>query len=339
MNKYPKRPLFVAAGVALFTWAIWLAVLGPASALQAVVNEWQVAVTMAFGSFVAGASSEGGGAVAFPVFTKLLHVPPAQAKMFSLLCQAVGMTAAAISIIMMRVRVDWRAIGWASVGGAVGVCISLALIAPYAPPKDVKVLFTALQAGFAIALVFSLLGFEGRGAQARMLGWRGPTVLLWVGLVGGVVSGLVGSGLDLFTFAVLTLLFRVSEKIATPSSVILMAGNSLVAIAFNRIAIGPVDVEVRSMWLAAIPVVVVGAPLGAWFCSRLRRPTIAWMLIGLISIEVLTTILLIPFTVPLAAKALCAWLPCCVGCFMMARRHTFDPTYLRRLSRRQEKLQ
>lgn len=330
----PKRPLLVATGVAIATWAIWLAALGPAAAVEAVVSKWQVAVTMVFGSFVAGASSEGGGAVAFPVFTKLLHVPPAQAKMFALLIQSVGMTAAAISIIVMRVRVDWRAIGWSSLGGAVGVCVSLAKIAPYAPPADVRVLFTALQAGFAVALVYALLGFEGRAAQARMLGWRGPLVLLWAGLVGGVVSGLVGCGLDLVTFAVLTLLFRVSEKVATPSSVILMAGNSLVAIVYNRIALGPVVDEVRSMWLAAIPVVVVGAPLGAWFCSKLRRNTIAWLLIGLICIEVVTTVLLIPFTASLALKGLCAWLPCSVGCLMMAQRRTFDPTFRRKLSRK-----
>ena len=36
---------------------------------------WPMSVTMVFGSTVAGATAEGGGAVAFPVFTKLLHIP------------------------------------------------------------------------------------------------------------------------------------------------------------------------------------------------------------------------------------------------------------------------
>ncbi|MFM8770959.1 MAG: sulfite exporter TauE/SafE family protein, partial [Candidatus Kapaibacterium sp.] len=35
---------------------------------------WPAALTMVFGSFIAGASAEGGGAIAFPVFTLLLKI-------------------------------------------------------------------------------------------------------------------------------------------------------------------------------------------------------------------------------------------------------------------------
>jgi len=46
--------------------------------------------TMIFGSMVAGATSEGGGAVAFPVMTLALKVPPSVARDFSLMCQSFG---------------------------------------------------------------------------------------------------------------------------------------------------------------------------------------------------------------------------------------------------------
>ena len=55
---------------------------------------WEIAATMIFGSMIAGGTSMGGGAVAFPVLTKLLHVSAHDSKVFSLAIQSVGMTAA-----------------------------------------------------------------------------------------------------------------------------------------------------------------------------------------------------------------------------------------------------
>lgn len=53
------------------------------------------------------------------------------------------------------------------------------------------------------------------------------------------------------------------------------------------------DESTARIQLAAVPVVVIGAPLGAMFCSLLRRQTIVNILIGLILIELLTSLLII----------------------------------------------
>ena len=50
----------------------------------------------------------------------------------------------------------------------------------------------------------------------------------YTGFAGGIFTSVSGSGLDICSFSILTLLFRVTEKTATPTSVILMAGNTLV---------------------------------------------------------------------------------------------------------------
>jgi len=47
-------------------------------------------ITMIFGSMVAGATSEGGGAVAFPVMTLVLKIKPTIARDFSLMTQSCG---------------------------------------------------------------------------------------------------------------------------------------------------------------------------------------------------------------------------------------------------------
>ena len=49
-------------------------------------------------------------------------------------------------------------------------------------------------------------------------------------------------------------------------------------------------------WLAAVPVVVIGAPLGAYICASLSRRVIANALIGLIAIEFVSTLVIIPMS-------------------------------------------
>ena len=329
LSRYRRSPLAIALLLVVIVWSAWLLLLGGGAGWRALADHWVVAVTMVAGSFVAGATSEGGGAVAFPVFTKLLAVAPADAKLFALLIQSVGMTAASVTILALKVRVDLQAIFWGSLGGIAGVAISLLAIAPYAPPQEVRMLFTAMQAGFAAVLVMAMLRFDSRTAQARIVNWQARAALLVAGLIGGMVSGLVGSGIDLVVFAVLTLLFRVSEKIATPTSVVLMAINAVSGSVIYVLAAGPPPTTVLGMWAAAIPVVVIGAPVGAWVCSRLRRVTIARALLGLIALEVATTLWLIPLTPTVVATGLGVLLPSVALCWLMAGRQTFDPRQMR----------
>ena len=47
-------------------------------------------ITMIAGSFIGGATAEGGGAVAFPVMTLVLHATPAVARDYSFMIQCCG---------------------------------------------------------------------------------------------------------------------------------------------------------------------------------------------------------------------------------------------------------
>ena len=60
-------------------------------------------------------------------------------------------------------------------------------------------------------------------------------LLLFLGVVGGTFSALAGSGVDICSFSVLCLLFRVSEKVATPTSVVLMAINTCVGFYWRQL--------------------------------------------------------------------------------------------------------
>ncbi|KAI1708349.1 protein kinase domain-containing protein [Ditylenchus destructor] len=71
-------------------------------------TRYEMALTMILGATVAGATSEGGGAVAFPVMTLLLHIDSTVARDFSLMIQSCGMTSATFTILWMKVQLEWH---------------------------------------------------------------------------------------------------------------------------------------------------------------------------------------------------------------------------------------
>ena len=286
-----------SAFIAAIVWMIWLYLAAPAP-FAYIQAHWEITLTMVFGSLIAGGTSEGGGAVAFPIFTKLLHISPVDAKIFSLAIQSVGMTAAALVIIYMGIRVEWRVIRWASLGGVLGIVVGSILLAPILSPPVLKMSFTAMITSFAVTLFALNRGERFCHTRLPLFGRRERLLLLSAGFLGGMMSGLVGNGIDMITFSFMVLLFRLSEKIATPTSVILMAINALVGFALHVFVIGGFTSEVQAYWLAAMPVVVVGAPMGAIVCTLLNRMTIVWILIALIVVELISSLWLIPLTVP-----------------------------------------
>lgn len=285
---------YIVIIVALLVWTTWIISIGPNFAFINMFKNWQIAITMMFGSIIAGATSLGGGSVAFPVLTKLLKISSYDAKVFSLAIQSVGMTAASIVIYVTQIQVDWRIIRWGSLGGIIGIWLGMGILAPLFQPAVVKMSFTLMLTSFAITLLALNRG-STRQCHALLPIWtmKEQLIVLTAGLLGSIMSGLVGNGIDIFVFATMVLLFRISEKVATPTSVVLMAFNALTGFIFQIYIFQDFTNPVLNYWLAAIPVVVLGAPLGAVFCDRLSRQTIADILIVLIGIELLSSLLLI----------------------------------------------
>lgn len=291
--------LSVSLLVAIVVWIVWLTSNGFIRAISNLIANWEVALTMTFGSMVAGGTSMGGGAVAFPVFTKVLHVPPHEAKIFSLVIQSVGMSAASLTIVAMDTKVEWRFIRWASLGGVPGIVLGSFFLAPVLPPDAIKFFFTMMVSSFGIILFLLNCSRRKRNLIIPFWGRREQLLSILVGLFGGVTSSLVGSGMDIFCFSVMVLLFGLCEKVSTPTSVILMAINAVVGAILHTYVIGDFNEPVVSYWLAAVPVVVVGAPFGAVLSSLLKRQTITRILIGLIFVESLSSFMLIPLNATL----------------------------------------
>ncbi len=280
--------------VAATVWSVWMFALGPAHAWSYVVNYWQASLTMLFGSLLAGSTTLGGGAVAFPVFTKVLHVSVVDSKIFSLMIQSIGMGAATVIIVLKRIPVDWRIIFVSTLSGALGMIVGSWLLAPMIPPYVVKTLFTMMLTSFGITLLILNMRKERRRNFVPVWTNKEVLVILLAGGAGGALSALYGSGIDVIIFSVMVLFFRVSEKIATPTSVVIMALNSMVGAFFHNFVLYDTTPIVIEYWYAAIPVVVVGAPLGVLLCNILTRERISYFLLFLISVELVSTLVLLP---------------------------------------------
>lgn len=284
---------FLIILIAFTVWTAWLVILSPSRAFSYIINHWESSLTMTLGSMIAGGTSMGGGAVAFPVFTKVLHIDPHNAKLFSLAIQSIGMSAASVAICLTGIKVEWRIIRWGSLGGIFGIFLGLGFLAPVLPPDIIKMSFTMMATSFGITLL--ALNRRTRNYHFCMPIWtnRERFILFFAGFLGGMMSGLVGSGIDIFTFSVMVVLFHFCETVATPTSVIMMAFNAIVGFGFQLFILKDFSEPVVSYWLAAVPVVVVGAPVGAMLCSMMTRQMIANILIGLILVEVITSLLLV----------------------------------------------
>jgi len=274
---------------------------------------------MLFGSFVAGSTPQGGGAIAFPVFTKALAVPAPVARSFSLTIQATGMVMAAASILLAGRKVDWRALGLGVAGGSAGLLVGLFVLGDPSTPfwnsridsAYVKVSFTLII--FAVALIVRLCAsHETRYDEVPHWGARSVSVMLVFAFFGGIFSSLAGSGADVMLFVFIVLVAHVSPRVAIPTSIIAMAfvsvvGFAIVGLWHGQINIGleggqvvsvagkafgpasPIRFDLFGIWLAAAPVVVWGAPFGAWLASKVSDRTIIWFVGSMAILEVLTT--------------------------------------------------
>src|SRR6218665_1658156 len=242
-------------------------------------------------------TSEGGGAVVFPAMTLAFNISPVTARDVSILLQACGMTAASFTIFFVKVQCEWRALGLSAAGGVLGLIIGLEFLDQRFTPVQKKMGFVSIWFSFASVLLFLIILRKGKTHnRIQRFDWMKATIVLIVGFIGGIFTALVGNGLDICTFSILTLLFRVSEKVATPTSVILMASNSIVAVIWRGIMMQGISTETWEFLAVCIPVVVIGAPLGSVLGSHFHRNVLAMLVIVLDTIALITAYVVIPQT-------------------------------------------
>jgi uncharacterized membrane protein YfcA len=256
-------------------YAAWLVLVIGGGFAETALRHWPMAVAMAAGSYVAGSTPMGGGTVGFPVLVLLMDLPASLGRDFSFAIQSIGMTSASIYILCKRQELEWPMLRTACLGALVGTPLGVYFVAPLASDLFIKLLFASMWCSFGLLhlrRINEITSYEGMTPHDVSFDHR---VGFAVGLLGSLlVSSVTGVGVDMLIYMVLVLWCHADLKIAIPTSVILMAFTSLVGIAC-KLALGDVQPGTFENWLAAAPVVAIGAPLGAMVVSRVgRRPTL-----------------------------------------------------------------
>ncbi len=259
--------------------SVWTYYMVTTNSFYIYLKHGYAVLTMIFGSFIAGSSPEGSAAIAYPVFTLLLKIPPAIARNFAFAIQSIGMTSASLLILNLKIKVEWNYIKYVTFGGVFGLIFGTYYIVPLISPPLAKLFFVSLWLSFGLVLwhentkpkreVFDTIqSFQ----QSDMLR------LLFFGLVGGMISSIFGTGINIFSFCLMTIYYRIDEKVAVPSSVIIMTLETLLGFFLHAGVIKDFQPEAFEMWLACIPFVAFFAPLGAFVISKVPRKAVATFL-------------------------------------------------------------
>jgi uncharacterized membrane protein YfcA len=216
---------------------------------------------MTFGAAVAGFTPEGGGAVAFPVLSLYFDISAGAARDFSLAIQSIGMSSAAIWILTRKGH-SLSVFRWVPLYAIVNFIgfVAVSAVSDGLNFKIVQLLFVSL----ALAFIVSYLITKGQGVldQVDINSRNKFLVFVTASFIGGGASALFGTGADMLLYIALTCFYGMKEKISTDISIVTMAVVSVFGIAYRSLVLDSVHADVYHMWLAAVPVVLIFAPLG-----------------------------------------------------------------------------
>ena len=289
MLLHPRKVYPLALLAVVLAWVGYMSLAGK---WYLFAEFWPASITMLFGSFIAGSTPAGGGAVAFPVFTKLLDVPASTARTHALMIQSVGMTMAGLFILSRGIPFYRRVVKWACIGGAVGMLLGTLFVR--LPDPYPKVLFTSVIFAFGInfAILHGILRLRTNPELPADWGPRNRIHFVLAGLVGGTISAVVGSGIDLICFILMTLGYGLVERRSIPTSVIIMATMSVFGFFLHGAVLQDVA-EATKFWLVSVPIVAMGAPLGALVAAHLPQRFLIGGIMLLVAVETITTLLLV----------------------------------------------
>ena len=210
-------------------------------------------VGLAIGA-VLGLIGAGGAVVAVPAFLYLFDFSPLAATTASLAVVAASATAGAIPRIRLgQVRMRQALTFWAL--GIVGT-LAGSRLAPVIPELVLVSGFALVMLGAAVAMWRKSSSTEPAEAPQRAA-WLLPVVAIAVGLL----TGLFGVGGGFLIGPALVLVFGLPFGLATGTSLVVVALNSVTALLFKVDAWGSVDWHVPAL-------VIVGGLVGSVVASR-----------------------------------------------------------------------
>lgn len=274
----PKKHLWVWLLWLLCFYAAWLWLVVGQGQWETAKAHWPIALSMLFGSYVAGSTPMGGGTVGFPILVLLFELPASLGRDFGFAVQSIGMTSAGIFILARRQPLAYSMLQGAMLGSLIGTPLGILYLAPMIPEIWIKVTFAVVWAAFGLLHLYRIGEIAGHSGMTEFdENWDFRLGMAVGGMAGATVASVTGVGIDMAVYAALVLLCRADLKIAIPTSVLIMAFTSVLGVLVKNLTTG-LQPGVYEHWLAAAPVVALGAPLGVFVVELLgRKPTLLFV--------------------------------------------------------------
>lgn len=240
-------------------FTVWVTLVSIGPGFDFYREYWIYPLLMSIGSSVAGFTPEGGGAVAFPILNLYVKTSAQVARDFSLAIQCIGMVSASIYIVTTKGynRDFYKPIPFYVFISMIGfVCANF--IYPFVSVKIVQTTFIAL----AFAFIVSFWINKQYGTKETMdLDFRTALKMIVFCLYGGAAAAFFGTGSDMLVYVFLTTYYGLKEKLATDTSIIVMACVSVLGTIY-KINTNDIQPKIYWMWLAAMPAAAIFGPLG-----------------------------------------------------------------------------
>lgn len=214
---------------------------------------------------VANTTPAAAGIVYFPILTRLA-IDPATAVQFSLIIQAYGMGLGTFSWFMLNRSLFIRnVIPVCLCGGTLGVTAGIVFF-PIENSELLTLTFNFIALMFTQIIFFSIL-FKHRYPNLTIR--RTPVnfmILFLFSVIGGMISGWIGFGIDTIFYFILTVGFKINPAASIVTSISLMAAISLIGTFLNAVF----HQVPLSLWFSAIPgVTLAGLFLAAYLAVKI----------------------------------------------------------------------
>lgn len=261
-RKKHKSPYIILAVVMVG----WLAFL-PLFAREFFSDLFFMPFVGALAAVVANITPAAAGIIYFPILTHL-SVSPVTVAQFSMAIQAYGMGLGTLRWYQVNPRLFLpNVLVLSFVGGLFGQIISLVFF-PIQNPEMLSLVFNVISFIFIQIIFFSLITNSKYPNTTFVINPSNGTVMFLVSVIGGLLCGWIGFGIDTIFYFVLTLVYRLNPAIAIVTSIALMAAMSITGTLLNAVFY---DVPI-TLWYSALPGVTLGGLFMATYIAVKMGP-------------------------------------------------------------------
>ncbi len=283
MKKINKeRVPFIIMGIVAVLWVVFF----PYFSKEFLTDYFYMPFLGVIAATVANTTPAAAGIVYFPILTRL-QVEPVTAVQFTLIIQAYGMGLGTFKWYLVNKRLFiLNVIPVCLLGGVIGVVVSIVFF-PVKKPELLTLIFNFIAFLLTQIIFFSILYKHKYPKLGIDLNTNNILILFSFSLLGGLISGWIGFGIDTMFYFILTVIFRINPAVAIVTSISLMAALSIVGTMLNIIFH-----EVPfSIWYSALPgVTIAGLFLAAYLAVKLGPKNVLMLFTMLLSIDFFVTL-------------------------------------------------